>query len=285
MAKTINEVYLELYRRLKESGDPQPSLSARELAAYACHADRRRTTSWGHIYLDDMTGDYAHMVCDRYMEGEPLAYILGEWDFYGYTFKIDRSVLIPRADTERLCEMVIEQAKHRLSPKILDLCCGSGCIGIAAACEVQDAHITGVDISEGALRITKENARQLKVAKRYKAMRANAQDNPPENIGEFDIIVANPPYVSRKEMRELDNSVYAFEPHKALFGGEAGLDFYRPICVKWGKLLEPQGMLFFECGSTQTERVKQIMEESGFQDVGIEKDYCGVPRIVYGITL
>ena len=140
MTKTINDVYMELFKRLKEADDPQPSLSAREITAYACKADKNKTADWGHVYLDDATVDYAHLLCDRCLDGEPLAYILGEWDFYGLTFQIDRSVLIPRSDTERLCELVIGQARQRVSPRILDLCCGSGCIGIAAAHEVEDAR-------------------------------------------------------------------------------------------------------------------------------------------------
>lgn len=140
MTKTINDVYMELFHRLKEADDPQPSLSARELTAYACKADKNKTGEWGHLYLDDATVDYAHLLCDKCLDGEPLAYILGEWDFYGLTFLVDKNVLIPRADTEPLCEMVIEQAKKKVSPRILDLCCGSGCIGIAAAHTVKDAH-------------------------------------------------------------------------------------------------------------------------------------------------
>ena len=182
MTKTINDVYMELFKRLKEADDPQPSLSAREITAYACKADKNKTADWGHVYLDDATVDYAHLLCDRCLDGEPLAYILGEWDFYGLTFQIDRSVLIPRSDTERLCELVIGQARQRVSPRILDLCCGSGCIGIAAAHEVEDARVAGVDISEGALRVTRENARRLGVQSRYVALKADVRFRPPNNM-------------------------------------------------------------------------------------------------------
>lgn len=204
MTKTINDVYMELFKRLKEADDPQPSLSAREITAYACKADKNKTADWGHVYLDDATVDYAHLLCDRCLDGEPLAYILGEWDFYGLTFQIDRSVLIPRSDTERLCELVIGQARQRVSPRILDLCCGSGCIGIAAAHEVEDARVAGVDISEGALRVTRENARRLGVQSRYVALKADVRFRPPNNMGQFDILVSNPPYVTRAEMRALE---------------------------------------------------------------------------------
>lgn len=123
MTKTINDVYMQLFRRLKEGGDPMPQLTAREITAYACKADKKQTAGWSHFYVEDTTVDYAGLLRDRCLDGEPLAYIIGEWDFYGLTFKVDRSVLIPRSDTERLCELVIEQAKERVSPRILDLCC------------------------------------------------------------------------------------------------------------------------------------------------------------------
>lgn len=282
MTKTINDVYIELFKRFKEADDPQPSLSARELTAYACKADKNQIAHWGHIYLDDATVDYANILCDHCLDGEPLAYILGEWDFYGLTFCVDKSVLIPRADTERLCEMTIEQAKKKPFARILDLCCGSGCIGIAAAHEVADARVAGVDISDGALRIARENARLLEVQNRYVAVKADVRYRPPNNMGQFDILVSNPPYVTREEMRSLDKSVYDYEPHLALFGGEDGLDFYRYICSKWGELLVPGGMILFECGYQQAQQLAIILEENRFVGIGIEEDYAGVPRVVYG---
>ena len=282
MTKTINDVYMQLYHRFKAADDPQPSLSARELTACACRVDKDRTAEWGHIYLDDATVDYAHLLCDRCLDGEPLAYILGEWDFYGLTFRVDRSVLIPRADTERLCELVIERAQQKVSPRILDLCCGSGCIGIAAAHTVGDARVAAIDNSEGALRITRENARRLGVQNRLVAVYANVLEAPPNSMGQFDIMVSNPPYVTRTEMHELDRSVYSYEPHEALYGGADGLDFYRAICQRWSGLLVPGGVLLFECGWQQATQVAAIMDEHGFAGIGITEDLAGVPRIVFG---
>ncbi|RGC54926.1 peptide chain release factor N(5)-glutamine methyltransferase [Agathobaculum butyriciproducens] len=234
MTKTINDVYMQLFRRLKEGGDPMPQLTAREITAYACKADKKQTAGWSHFYVEDATVDYAGLLCDRCLDGEPLAYIIGEWDFYGLTFKVDRSVLIPRSDTERLCELVIEQAKERVSPRILDLCCGSGCIGIAAAHTVEDARVTAIDLSDGALHITRENARDLGVSSRLLTMKVDVMHAPPRGLGQFDIIVSNPPYVTEDEMQMLDRSVADFEPHEALYGGEDGLDFYHAICDSWG---------------------------------------------------
>ena len=284
MTKTINDVYMQLYKRFKAADEPQPSLAARELTAYACRVDKNKTAEWGHIYLDDATVDYANLLCDRCLDGEPLAYLLGEWDFYGLTFLVDHSVLIPRADTERLCELVIEQARQRVSPRILDLCCGSGCIGIAAAHEVEDARVTAIDNADGPLRLTRENARRLGVAGRVTVRRADVLADPPARLGEFDILAANPPYITRAEMQELDRSVADFEPHEALYGGEDGLDFYRAICEKWAGLLVPHGAALFECGWRQSADVAAVLEEHGFTGVGVTEDLAGVPRVVYGFA-
>ena len=283
MTKTINDVYMELFHRLKEADDPQPSLSARELTAYACKADKNKTGEWGHLYLDDATVDYAHLLCDKCLDGEPLAYILGEWDFYGLTFLVDKNVLIPRADTEPLCEMVIEQAKKKVSPRILDLCCGSGCIGIAAAHTVKDAHVTAVDNSEGALRITRENARRLGVQNRLIAMNADVRFRPPVNMGQYDIIVSNPPYIPDGDIAELDASVRDYEPHLALRGGTDGLDFYRAIAGHWTAALRVGGRLLFEVGIGQADEVLRIMRSVGFGDLEITPDLNGIPRVVEGV--
>ena len=282
MTKTINDVYMQLYKRFRDADDPQPSLAARELTAYACRVDKDKTAEWGHTYLDDATVDYAHLLCDRCLYGEPLAYILGEWDFYGLTFQVDKNVLIPRADTERLCELVIGRARDKVSPRILDLCCGSGCIGIAAAHEVEDARVTAVDFSDGALHVTRENARRLGVQARFVALKADVLEDPPGGMGEYDILVSNPPYVTRQEMQELDRNVSEFEPHEALYGGPDGLDFYRAICAKWSSLLVPGGVALFECGWQQAADVAAIMEETHYTGVGITEDLSGVPRIVFG---
>ena len=282
MTKTINDVYMQLFRRLKEGGDPMPQLTAREITAYACKADKKQTAGWSHFYVEDTTVDYAGLLCDRCLDGEPLAYIIGEWDFYGLTFKVDRSVLIPRSDTERLCELVIEQAKERVSPRILDLCCGSGCIGIAAAHTVEDARVTAIDLSDGALHITRENARDLGVSSRLLTMKADVMHAPPRGLGQFDIIVSNPPYVTEDEMQMLDRSVADFEPHEALYGGEDGLDFYRAISEKWKAALAPGGRLYFEVGIGQADAVLRIMRAQGFGDIQVVKDHNDIPRVVFG---
>ena len=170
----------------------------------------------------------------------------------------------------------VQPAKKRRAPRL------AVCIGIAAAHMVKDAHVAAVDNSEGALRVTRENARRLGVQSRFVAVNADVRFRPPGNMGQFDIIVSNPPYVTRSEMHQLDKSVYDYEPHEALYGGVDGLDFYRSICSKWGSLLVTGGIILFECGWQQATDVAAILEKNRFGGIGITEDLAGVPRIVYG---
>ena len=210
--------------------------------------------------------------------------MLGEWDFYGLTFQIDRSVLIPRSDTERLCELVIGQARQRVSPRILDLCCGSGCIGIAAAHEVEDARVAGVDISEGALRVTRENARRLGVQGRYVALKADVRFRPPNKYaGSLTSEVPNPPYVTRAEMRALEPSVADYKSRtKRCSAGRTGWIFTVRSAPSGGSCYVPGGVILFECGYRQATQVAAILEDNRFAGIGITEDLSGVPRIVYG---
>lgn len=284
LSKTVNDVYIELFKRFRDASDPQPSLSARELVAYVCRADKRKTASWAHRYVDDATSALAHSLCTRCLHGEPLAYILGEWDFYGYTFKVTPSVLIPRGDTECLCELAIKQANQVVNPRVLDVCCGTGCIGIALLKEVSDAKVTAVDLSDEAIAVSEYNAGALDVTSRYHVLKADALKTPPE-LGQFEILVSNPPYISREEMRTLDTSVRDFEPPEALCGGEDGLDFYHCLANRWGDLLVPSGLLLLECGHQQAQSVAQILDDAGYAGIGITEDYAGIPRIVFGYSI
>ena len=204
---------------------------------------------------------------ERRLAGEPLQYVLGEWEFYGLPFYVDRTVLIPRPDTERL----VETALGLLSDDrrdVLDLCCGSGCIGIAlAVCGL--AHVTSADISADALDMTERNARRNGVS--VQTVQSDLLDSVE---GTFDLIVSNPPYLSESEMASLDDSL-RFEPALALYGGEDGLDFYRRIAKAYRTYLKPDGVLLLEIGYTQREAV-----EAMFENCECIMDYGGRPRVI-----
>ena len=219
----------------------------------------------------------------RLLDGEPLAYVLGEWEFYGLPLRVTPDVLIPRDDTCAVAELAIRKALFlEQDPRILDLCCGSGCIGLAIASRVKDAKVTLADLSMEALAIAKENTGLNRLGGRVRCVQADATKKAPAFLGKYDMIVSNPPYVTGAEMQALPHSVRDFEPAMALYGGEDGLDFYRAISEKWKAALAPGGRLYFEVGIGQADAVLRIMRAQGFGDIQVVKDHNDIPRVVFG---
>lgn len=216
----------------------------------------------------------------RRLEGEPLQYIVGKWEFYGLEFKVGDGVLIPRQDTETLVEFLISRFKNKKGLKILDLCAGTGCIGIALEKNLPDCEVTAVEISPKAIDYLKENVKLNNT--NVKIVQGDCLDESFVNsFEEFDIIVSNPPYLSRNDMEKLQREV-SFEPENALFGGEDGMDFYRAIVRLWKSKLKEGGMLAFEIGIGQEDEVSYMMIHAGLKNVRFRPDLCGVNRIVYG---
>ncbi|MBR7186470.1 MAG: peptide chain release factor N(5)-glutamine methyltransferase [Clostridia bacterium] len=207
----------------------------------------------------------------------PLWYIVGDAEFYGYTFKVDERVLIPRPETELLVEQAIGSLKQ--GDSVLDLCTGSGAIAVSVACEAaKDKRITVLasDISEEALEVARENARI------NKANVAFVKSDLFENIySRFNLITANPPYIKRAEIETLEEEVRGYEPHLALDGGEDGLDFYRRIAEKVSRHLVRGGLLILECGEGQAQDIIKIFQTTAHCDFAmVVKDYAGVERVV-----
>lgn len=280
MTITINDLYIDLRRKFRAADISMADLEARELTAFAAGANKRQTHDWAYRYLDPDTTARAHAMAERRLAGEPLAYILGEWDFCGHTFAVSPSVLIPRSDTEPLCQLAIEDARTLESPKVLDLCCGSGCIGLSLLHAVPGARVVAVDVSEEALVVARENARRLGVTTRYFTAHGDALGLPDEHLGKFDILLCNPPYITAEEMTALDDSVAGYEPHLALYGGADGLDFYRNIARHWVKMMHPGGRMYFECGHLQASDVADIFAARGMDDIFLAEDLSGIQRIV-----
>ncbi len=209
----------------------------------------------------------------------PLQYILGEWGFYGGSYKVGPGVLIPRADTETLIDVALDFLKGRENVTVLDLCTGSGCIAISIAREKKSAEVTAVEKYKEALRYAEEN------------IKINETDNVELVLGDvlegtasdkkYDLIVSNPPYIPPSEMGITSPEV-AFEPETALLGGEDGLDFYRAIAENYKNSLKSGGMLAFEVGINEEEKVKEILENNGFQNIAFKKDAAGINRVVFG---
>ena len=217
----------------------------------------------------------------RLHKGEPLPYVLGEWTFYGLPMYVSPDVLIPRDDTCALAEMAIHKGLFLdKDPRILDLCCGSGCIGLALASRLKDARVTLGDLSQEALAVARKNIQRNHMGGRVSCVKLNAMEAPPLFLGKFDMIVSNPPYVTAAEMEELPPSVKNYEPHMALYGGRDGLDFYRAITEGYCSVLKPGGFLCYEFGMGQGDAVCAILEQNGFTVLERTRDYNDRERAV-----
>ena len=218
---------------------------------------------------------------DRLLAGEPLAYVLGEWEFYGLNLIVTPDVLIPRDDTVAVAQLAISQGLFLdKDPRILDLCCGSGCIGLAVAARVKDAKVTLADLSQKALNVAKQNTALNHLTGRVRCLQADATKPAPAFLGKFDMIVSNPPYITGQEMKELPGSVADYEPHMALYGGEDGLDFYRAIAENYTPALKPGGYLALEFGMGQGDDVCRILTEHGYTILERSRDYNDRERAV-----
>ena len=208
-------------------------------------------------------------ILSRREAGEPLQYIFGEWDFMGLSFSVRPGVLIPRGDTEILCEKALSLIRAKRYKTVLDLCCGSGCIGISIR-KYADADVTCADIDETCLKLVKENAARNGVTVSL------AQGDLFGAVGgcRFDMICCNPPYLSEADMAVLQKEV-RHEPALALYGGTDGLDYYRRISAEYRRHLNPGGAMLLEIGSTQADPVGRL-----FPGSEIIKDYAGLPRVI-----
>ena len=282
MAITYNNLYLDIRTRLRAAGVEMATLEARELTCFAAGKTREELYRDGALYASPEVEEAAWALARRRLAGEPVAYLIGEWEFYGLPLDISSDVLIPRSDTEVLAGQAIEYLKTLGECRVLDLCAGSGCIGLAAASQVPRARVVLGEWSDGALKICRQNIRRNGLSGRVVPMQANALEKPERSLGEFQCIISNPPYIPAGDIEGLDVSVKDYEPHMALDGGEDGLDFYRAISEKWKEALVPGGRLYFEVGIGQADEVLRIMRAQGFGDIQIVKDLHDIPRVVYG---
>lgn len=209
-------------------------------------------------------------------EGKPLPYILNKAYFMGEPFYVDERVLIPRYDTEHSIELI--RSLELEAPRILEIGTGSGCVAISLAKLFPDGEITSVDISRDALDVASINRENHKV-NNLKFIQSDLFDKIDDK---FDLIYSNPPYISKKEMKELDRSVLDFEPHLALHGGEEGLDFYESITEEVCHYLKSDGYLVFEIGAYQGDAVKKLLEDHHFKNIQIRRDFSGLDRVLYG---
>lgn len=282
MVKTYSQLYLDARKTIMATEDAQSAgMLARQLLCHVSGKTQEQILASRERYASEEICQHMDALTARLIAGEPLAYILGEWEFYGLPLYVDRNVLIPRDDTCAVATLAIQKALFlSKDPRVLDLCTGSGCIGLAIASRVKDARVTLADVSKEALAVAKKNIVRNHLSGRVSCIQADALKKPSAFLGKFDMIVSNPPYITAQEMRELPRSVSDYEPHLALFGGEDGLDFYRAIAKNYAQALKPGGYLCFEFGMGQGDGVCRILEENQYTILERTRDYNHIERAV-----
>lgn len=284
MANTYNDLYLDTRQMLRQAGVAAAQLEARELLCFAADKSREQLYRDMPLYAPDHIVSRFRELVKRRLAGEPVAYLIGEWEFYGITLDVCRDVLIPRPDTEALVERGIDFAAGLSGvSRVLDLCTGSGCVGLALAQHCPNSRVILADWSEDALRVCRQNIRRCGLTARVSTTRVDALEPAPSGLWDFDLIVCNPPYIPSGDIPGLERSVRDYEPRLALDGGRDGLDFYRSVAAGWKSALRLGGKLCFEVGFDQWEAVEQILADNRYECIVSTPDAAGRWRVVEGI--
>ncbi|MCQ4698898.1 peptide chain release factor N(5)-glutamine methyltransferase [Paeniclostridium sordellii] len=227
---------------------------------------------------------FNEMINDR-LNGRPIAYIVKNREFMALDFYVEEGVLIPRPDTEPLVEEVIELSKGMKDVTIVDIGTGSGAISVSLAKYIKNSYVYSLDISDKALSIGKKNAVNNEVDDKIEFIKSDVFTGIKDRNLKLDIIVSNPPYIKKEDIKTLHTQVKDYEPYIALEGGEDGLDFYRTITEESLKYLKSNGILAFEVGHDQANDVCTIMENHGYKKIYTKKDLQGIDRVVIGFKL
>ncbi len=281
MVKKYIELYLAARSVLRDSYGEQAGNVARQMLSAASGKSAEAIIADCNIYASEEIEEKMLGYTARAAAGEPLAYILGQWDFAGLTLTVTPDTLIPRDDTMAVTELAIQTALSlRAEPRVLDLCTGTGCIGLALAKRIRDARVVLGDVSPAAIRVAKKNTQDLHLGGRVSCLCLDVRKPASAFLGQFDLIVSNPPYVTDGEMLELPASVADYEPHLALRGGADGLDFYRAIIENYSGALAPGGYLCFEFGMGQEQSVCELLQDSAYEIVSMKRDMSKIIRAV-----
>ena len=282
MYRIYQEVYREGEAKLIQAGIDEATLDARLLLEYVCGTDRNTLLAHGDREVTEKEyGRYCDLIVKR--AGHiPLQHLTGEQEFMGLTFVVNNKVLVPRQDTEVLVEEALRHLHDGI--RILDMCTGSGCILLSLLQYSNDCTGTGVDLSPEALKTAEANYRRLR--EQRPEMEACFIESDLfaglHNGEQYEMIVSNPPYIRTDVIDTLMPEVREHEPWMALDGREDGLYFYREITRRAGEYLTRGGMLFYEIGYDQAKDVCKIMENEGFREIEVVKDFAGLDRVVYG---
>lgn len=280
---TVGELYTNLKSMLRLINIEEYSFEAKLIFEKAFESELPRILmNRDSAVPENILKDIQDMT-EKRRNGLPVQYIVGEWEFYGYPFKVGKGVLIPRQDTETLVDYVLEICRRNniKSPKIIDLCSGTGCIAITLKKEIPDSEVYALELSENALEYLEYNKKLNNTD--IKIIKADVlEDNSRKNLPVFDIIVSNPPYLTKQDMLELQKEVQA-EPESALYASEDGLYFYKKITPLWKKSLKNGGMIVYEIGINQHDSVSDILKSDNFEKVEFIKDTAGIIRVVSAV--
>lgn len=275
---TIFEAYNDCKRQLQAAGVEDYVFEAKQIIKHVTGYNNTQILTKYTQPLTEFQQNNITAIIKQRLIRYPLQYIIGRWNFFGREFFVGPGVLIPRSDTETLIDVCLESIKPIKNPRVLDLCAGSGCIGITIKGECASADVTLVEKYEEALNYTTKNAlhnnADVKIVQ-GDVLKTEGAD------GLYNLIVSNPPYIDEKDMKILQPEV-TFEPATALAGGADGLDFYRHIAKEYKKHLAAGGVMAFEVGINQADAVCEIMKQNGFENVSVRKDYAEIDRVVFG---
>lgn len=275
---TIFEAYNDCKRQLQTAGIEDYVFESKQIIKYITgYTNTQILTKYTQPLTKFQQNNLTAIIKQRLIR-YPLQYIIGRWNFFGREFFVGPGVLIPRSDTETLIDVCLESLAQKQEPRVLDLCAGTGCIGITIKGERPDSQVSLVEKYDEALSFTNKNAEHNKMD--VKIIKGDVLKTEGAE-GLYDLIVSNPPYINDSDMKTLQPEV-KFEPITALEGGEDGLVFYRQIAKEYKKHLVAGGVMAFEVGINQAEAVSQIMKENGFENVGVRKDYGEIDRVVFG---
>ncbi len=280
---SINDVLTLGKILLEEKQVMDPSIDAKLLLMHVLDMDTMELLTGSKNLIDaKKINEYLNLVTKR-GKREPLQYLTKQQEIMGFPFFVDKRVLIPRQDTEILVEAIINKSKEIPINKVIEVGVGSGCISVALAALIKDVRIVGIDISKDALDVAAENARLNDVAHKVKFIQSDLFSNV-GNMKDVDLIVSNPPYISKAEIDTLMEEVRDFEPRIALTDEGDGLKFYNQIAMEAKNYLRDGGVLAFEIGSNQGEDVRNILIEEGYTNIEVLKDYSKHDRVIIGIN-
>ena len=278
MSKTIFEAYNDCKRQLEAAGIEDYVFESKQIIKHITgYTNAQILNNYAQPLNEYQLNNLTVIIKQRCIH-YPLQYILGVWNFFGRDFFVGPGVLIPRSDTETLIDVCLEKANQNPASRVLDLCSGTGCVGITLKCERPDFDVTLAEKFDEALTYTQKNASHnnadVKIVK-ADVLKGEGAD------GLYDLIVSNPPYINKSDMQSLQPEV-KFEPETALDGGEDGRDFYRSIVDNYKKYLSPCGVMAFEVGINQANSVCEIMKNAGFKNVDTRADLNKIDRVVFG---